>query len=237
MEASAAQVVSSLPAADESAPPVHKQVHQEQIAADPGCFELTQQRTVENIVHVPIPQIQEQFVEGVKEIHQERLLELIEELIENAPVPHSVEEIEEVVQIIQERVHGTRRLAVSFSVPPPVVEDVTPELESLQNVIHEKQIEVDRCVIVLKRGKEKLRLLEECSFVRPHELEELRRHIPTGKDVMAAAMRDLQACCEQPGLRLKREDDVKTAQRAELFGTSGAPSSQAQKAKKSRHQK
>ena len=56
MEASASQVVSSFPAADESAPPVNKQVHQEQIAADSGSFESTQQRTVENIAHVPIPQ-------------------------------------------------------------------------------------------------------------------------------------------------------------------------------------
>ena len=54
---------------------------------------------------------------------------------------------------------------------------------------------------------------------------------------MAAAMRDLQACREQPGLRLKREGDVKTAQRAELFGTSSAPSSPAKKAKKNRHPK
>ena len=40
-------------------------------------------------------------------------------------------------------------------------------LEFLQNITHEKQVEVDRCVPVLKREKEKLRLLEECSFV-PH---------------------------------------------------------------------
>ena len=41
---------------------------------------------------------------------------------------------------------------------------------------------------------------------------------------MAAAMRDLQACREQPGLRLKREADVQTAERAERLGPSSAPS-------------
>ena len=69
------------------------------------------------------------------------------------------------MQIIQELMHGTPGPAVRYTVPPPVVEDVTPKLESLQNVIYEKQIEVDRCVLVLKREKEMLRLYEECSFV------------------------------------------------------------------------
>ena len=40
----------------------------------------------------------------------------------------------------------------------------------------------------------------------------------------ATAERDMQTCCEQPALRLKREADVKTAQRAECSGTSSAPS-------------
>ena len=73
--------------------------------------------------------------------------------------------------------------------------------------------------------------------IPPREMEAVRRHIQAGKDVMAAAMRDLRACREQPGLRLKREPDVKTAQRAECFGISSAPSSPVvKKAKKSRHQ-
>ena len=97
VEASASQVVGSFAAVNESAPPVFEQVYQEQIAADPGSFERTQQSTVENIIHVPIRTIQEQFVEGVKEIHQERLSERIEELIVNAPVPHSVELIEDIL--------------------------------------------------------------------------------------------------------------------------------------------
>ena len=37
-------------------------------------------------------------------------------------------------------------------------------------------------------------------------------------------MRDLHAFREQSGLRLKREADVKTAQRAECFSVSSAPS-------------
>ena len=68
---------------DESAPPAYKQVHQEQNPADPGSFERTQQCTVENIVHVPILQIQEQIEEGVKEIHQERLPDMTDSFEED----------------------------------------------------------------------------------------------------------------------------------------------------------
>ena len=105
--------------------------------------------------------------------------------------------------------------------PAPVVEDVAPapvidpsslealviepsSLEALQNMIHEKQVEVDRCVRVLKRETEKLRLLEECSFVLPRDLEELRRVIQTGKDALAVAMLDLYASREQSGLWKRR---------------------------------
>ena len=120
----------------ESAPPVFEQVYQEQIAADPGSFEHTQQRTVENIVHVPIPQMQVQFVEGVKEIHQERLLELIV----CAPIPHSVELIED-TPVPQEQ-HIAEETTLNTSSTPtndatrgvpsatqiPVIESVTPAL-------------------------------------------------------------------------------------------------------------
>ena len=78
-------------------------------------------------------------------------------------------------------------------------------LEFLQNITHEKQVEVDRCVPVLKREKEKLRLLEECSFVPPHDLEELRRAVRAGKDALAVAMRELHAFREQSDLwKLRR---------------------------------
>ena len=75
-----------LPLLDEFATPVH----QEQI-------------TSEQIVRLPIPQIREQIVEGVKEIPQERLPARIEEQIVDILVLPTVEEIAEIVQIIQER--------------------------------------------------------------------------------------------------------------------------------------
>ena len=72
VEASASQIVGSFTTVNESVP---------------GSFERKQQRTVENNVHVPVSRIQDQFVEGVKEIHQERLPERTEELIEDTPAP------------------------------------------------------------------------------------------------------------------------------------------------------
>ena len=63
------------------------QVHQEQIAAEQDFFERVQQHTVQQIVHVPIPHIQEQIVEGVKQIPQERFPEKTVEQIVDIPVP------------------------------------------------------------------------------------------------------------------------------------------------------
>ena len=125
---------------NESAPPVFEQVYQEQIAADPGSFERTQQRTVGNIVHVPIPQIQVQFVEGVKEFHQERLPERVEELIVCDPVPRSVELIEDIPVLQEQLVAEETTLntsskstsnatpGVPSATPIPVIESVTPAL-------------------------------------------------------------------------------------------------------------
>ena len=101
VEASASQVVGSFLAVDKSASPVYIHFHQEQVVADPECVERVQQRTV----HVPILQIQEQFVESAKEIPQERLSERIEEQIEDVPIPESV----------------------CCVAPTRVIEDVTPE--------------------------------------------------------------------------------------------------------------
>ena len=81
----------------------------------------------------------------------------------------------------------------------PSPEELT-SLESLQHIIHEKQVEVDRCVRVLKRDTEKLRLLEKCSYVPPRDLEELRRANQASKDALAVPMRELHAFREQPGL-------------------------------------
>ena len=73
---------------DVSASPVHNQVRQEQISAEQEKFECVQQHTVDQIVHVPIPQSQELNMEGVKDIPQERFLQQTVWQIENAtPAP------------------------------------------------------------------------------------------------------------------------------------------------------
>ena len=73
---------------DVSASPVHNQVHQEQISAEQEKIERVQQHTVDQIVHVPIPQSQELNMEGVKDIPQERFLQQTVWQIENAtPAP------------------------------------------------------------------------------------------------------------------------------------------------------
>ena len=97
----------SLPPLDVSAAPVYNQVRQEQIAAEQECVERVQQPKVKQMVHVPVPQVQEQIVEGIKEVPQERFPELTVEQVENTPIPQSVEETAEAVQIIpQEHFQG-----------------------------------------------------------------------------------------------------------------------------------
>ena len=59
VEAPASQTVGSVPSVDESASPVYNQIHQEQIATEPENVECAQQHTVEELVYVPVPQIQE----------------------------------------------------------------------------------------------------------------------------------------------------------------------------------
>ena len=67
---------------------MYNQVHQEQISAEQDKFERVQQHTVEQTLHVPIPQSQELNVEGVKDIPQERFPQQTVEQIENAtPAP------------------------------------------------------------------------------------------------------------------------------------------------------
>ena len=76
------------PSVDVSASPVYNQVRQEQISAEQDKFERVQQHTVEQIVHVPIPQSQELNMEGVKDIPEERFPQQTVEQIENAtPAP------------------------------------------------------------------------------------------------------------------------------------------------------
>ena len=63
-------------------------------------MECVQPHTVDQIVRVPVPQIQEQMVESVQMIPRELSPERIEEQIVDIPLPPIVEEIAEVVQII-----------------------------------------------------------------------------------------------------------------------------------------
>ena len=75
-------------------------VNQEQIAVEPESVERVQHHTIEQIVHVPIPQIQDQYVEIVQVIPRELFSERIEEQIVDVLVPLIVEKMAEVVQII-----------------------------------------------------------------------------------------------------------------------------------------
>ena len=65
MEASASQVIGALHLLDGFAVPVCNQIGQEQIVAEQ---ERVQQRTAEQIVHVPVPHIQEQIMESIRVI-------------------------------------------------------------------------------------------------------------------------------------------------------------------------
>ena len=154
--------------------------------------------------------------------------------------------MEKTVDLVPVLPHEHLLPAMEYIAPASPVTDSLPELglaelsalESPHNVFHEKQMVVDRRVLVLKREKDKLRLLVECSFAPRHDLAELRRAIQAGQDALAVALRYLHAFREQSGLRLKREADVKTAQRAECFSVSTAPSSPAtKKAKKGKHKR
>ena len=129
VEAFASQVVGSFPFVDESAQPVCNRVHQEQIVSEQESVECVQQHTVGQIVHVTIPQIQEQIVESVQVIPRELFPEQIEEQILDIPVPPIVEEIAAVVQIIpQERLQqSTAEQNVVVLVPQVVEEQLAAE--------------------------------------------------------------------------------------------------------------
>ena len=111
--------------------------------------ERVQQRTVEQLVRVPVPQIQEQVI---------------------------VQEIPQVVERIQEQ--------IVEPIEVPLQEHVQVS-SVLENVLHERQRRFDHCVQVLKREKEKLRVLEESGVVPPHE------------DAIANAVREVYVCKQQ----------------------------------------
>ena len=86
VEASASNVVGSLlPLGEFTAP-----VHQAQFVAEQ---ERVQQHTAEQIMHVPVHQIQEQSMEGVQVVPKERFLGRIVEQIVDTPVPQGVKEV------------------------------------------------------------------------------------------------------------------------------------------------
>ena len=62
--------------------------------------ERIQQRIVEQIVDVPVPQVVEEILEVIKVIPQERVSERIVEQIVDVPVPQVMEEIVKVVRFI-----------------------------------------------------------------------------------------------------------------------------------------
>ena len=136
---------------------------------------------------------QEQIVETTKEVPQERVQQRTVEQIVRVPVPQIqelviVQEIPQVVERIQEQI--VEPIEVSLH-------EHVQALSVLENVLHERQRRFDHCVQVLKRVKEKLRVLEERGVVPPHELQSLRSHIQSGKDAIADAVRDLCECKQQ----------------------------------------
>ena len=158
---------------------------------------------------------------------QEHSVEPVEAPLQigDIPVPPIVEEIVDLVPVLP---HEHLLPVMEYIAPTSPVNDSLPEpgpaklsaLESLHNVIHEKQ------------KKDTLRLLEECSSAPPRDLGKLRRAIQAGQDALAVAMCDLHAFREQSGLRLKRETDVRTAQRAELLREEEVAAPKTKKSKK-----
>jgi len=100
--------------------------------------ERVQQRTVEQVVDVPVPQVVEEVIEVAKVIPQERVQQrtveqvvdvpvpqIVEEILEqvvDVPVPQVVEEVVEIAKVIpQERVQQrTVEQVVDVPVPVPV---------------------------------------------------------------------------------------------------------------------
>ena len=78
-------------------------------------------------------------------------------------------------------------------------------LQLPKDVLHEKQVQVDRFVQELKRAKEKLRLVEKsASLVFPCDLERIQDEIQNGHASLAVALRDLHARREQCELWKRR---------------------------------
>ena len=134
VEASASQVVDSFPCVNESALHVYNLVHQEQITAEQESVERVQQHTIEQIVHVPSPQIHQQMMGNVQVIPRQLFPERLEEQIVDILVPPFVEEIAEVVQFIplERFLQRTVEQIVGAPVPQVVEEQLVAE-ETIQN--------------------------------------------------------------------------------------------------------
>ena len=113
------------------------------------------------------------------------------------PVFTAVEDIEmvrsasherEQQQPVEQSVHTPHR-------PNEIVEAAA--LIALEHTLHEKQRQVEHCVRVLKREKEQRRVLEECAFVPPHELQKLRAHIQSISKLVMKLVRHLDQNIEK----------------------------------------
>ena len=200
VEASAPQVVGSLPPFQEFDAPVYNQIHQEQIVAGETTQNIVQNSAVqeheivqENSELQVMERIQEQIVEITKEVPQERVQQRTVEQIVRVPVPQIQEQV-----VVQEIPQVVERIQEQIVEPIEVLlHEHVQALSVLENVLHERQRRFDHCVQVLEREKEKLWVLEERGVVPPHELQSLRSRIQSGKDAIADAVRDLYECKQQ----------------------------------------
>ena len=174
VEASASQIVGSVPSVDESASPVYNQIHQEQIATEPENVECAQQHTVEELVYVPVPQIQERSQQSTVEQTVEVPLPQGVEGTSKRAVEQIVDGLEDVdanvlghMQVKRSSEHIAEH-TVDHLFPLVDEEKIDDTVQLLEDVLYEKQVQVDRFVQELRRAKERLRLVEKsASMVCP----------------------------------------------------------------------
>ena len=109
VEASAPQVVVSLPPFEEFTAPVCNQVHQEQIVAGEMTLNIVENPAVQEQVIVQanselqvVERIQEQIVETTEEVPRERVQQRTVEQIVRVPVPEIQEQVivQEIPQVV-----------------------------------------------------------------------------------------------------------------------------------------
>ena len=128
------------------------------------------------------------------QVHQEQIVagEMTPNLVENPAVQEQTIVQENSELQLMERIQ--EQIVEPIEVP---LQEHVQALGVLENVFHDGQRRFDRCVQVLKREKERLRVLKERGVVPSHELQSLRSHIQSGKDTLADAARDLYECNQQ----------------------------------------